>query len=118
MRLATAAGVAKELDTTVAKLNAAYSDAQKAQAKARVDEAARRPGTSPRSTRRELKAQIDAATFPGFGAGGTGGPRRSRRPGGPGGGLGLGLRPAALGSRSSERLVVLVDDDATSLALA
>ncbi len=39
MRLATAAGVAKELGTTEAKLNAAYSDAQKAQAKARVDEA-------------------------------------------------------------------------------
>ncbi len=36
-RLATAAGVAKQLGTTEAKLNAAYSDARKAQALARVD---------------------------------------------------------------------------------
>ena len=39
MRLATAEGVAKELDTTVAKLNAAFSSAAKAQATARVDQA-------------------------------------------------------------------------------
>ena len=39
MKLATAAGVAAKLGTTEAKLNTAYSDSHKAQAKARVDEA-------------------------------------------------------------------------------
>ena len=71
MRLATAAGVAKELGTTEAKLNAAYSDAQKAQAKARVDEALA-AGNITEKYATELKANIDAATFPGFGAGGMG----------------------------------------------
>ena len=50
IRLATAATVAKELNTTEAKLNAAYASAQKAQAMARVD-AALKPGRSPRPTR-------------------------------------------------------------------
>ena len=72
MRLATAAGVAKQLGTTEAKLNAAYSDAQKAQAKARVDEALA-AGNITEKYATELKAKIDAATFPGFGAGGMGG---------------------------------------------
>ena len=70
-RLATAAGVAKQLDTTVAKLDAAYSSAQKAQAKARVD-AALAAGNITEKYATELKASIDAATFPGFDAGGMG----------------------------------------------
>ncbi len=72
VRLATAAGVAKELGTTEAKLNAAYADAQKAQAKARVDQAVT-DGKITEAYATELKAQIDAATFPGFGAGPGGG---------------------------------------------
>lgn len=79
MRLATAAGVAKQLDTTVAKLNAAYGDAQKAHAKARVD-AALKAGNITEKFAAELKVRIDQATFPGFGMGHHGGP------GGPGGG--------------------------------
>jgi hypothetical protein len=102
MRLATAAGVAKALGTTEAKLNAAYSDAQKAQAKARVDEALK-AGNITEKYATELKAKIDAATFPGFGAGGMG---RHGGPGGPGGhgmgmGPGLGLAPPTDGASSS-----------------
>src|SRR5262249_62243136 len=74
IRFATAAGVAKLLGTTEAKLNAAYSDAEKAQAKARVDQAVK-DGRLTDQQAADLKAKIDAATFPGFGAG----------PGGPGG---------------------------------
>jgi hypothetical protein len=104
-RLATAAGVAKQLDTTEAKLNAAYIDAQKARVKARVDEALK-AGNITEKYATELKAQIDAATFPGFGAGGMG---HHGGPGGPGMGFGpdhglapgLGLAPPADGSSSS-----------------
>ena len=87
-RLATAAGVAKQLDTTVAKLDAAYGSAQKAQAKARVDKALA-AGNITEKYATELKASIDAATFPGFAAGGMG------RHGGPGGhgGFGFGFGP-------------------------
>lgn len=98
-RIATAATVAKALGTTEAKLNAAYSDAQKAAAKARVDEALA-AGNITEKYANELKAQIDDATFPGFGAGGRG----HGGPGGPGGhgpGLGLGVAPPATGSSSS-----------------
>jgi len=71
MRLATAAGVAKQLGTTEAKLNAAFGAAQKAHASARVDEALKAGDiTEKRAT--ELKEKVDAATFPGFGAGGMG----------------------------------------------
>lgn len=99
MRLATAAGVAKQLGTTEVKLNAAYSDARKAQAKARVDEALK-AGNITEKYATELKAKIDAATFPGFGAGGMG------RHGGPGGhgmgmGPGFGLAPPTDGASSS-----------------
>jgi hypothetical protein len=102
MRLATAAGVAEQLDTTVAKLNAAYSDAQKARAKARVDEALA-AGNITEKYATELKAQIDAATFPGFGAGGMGHHGGPGGRGGPGLGFGpdLGLAPPAAGSSSS-----------------
>lgn len=97
LRLATAAGVAKQLDTTEAKLNAAFSSAQKAQAKARVDKALK-DGKITEKYATELKAKIDAATFPGFGAGGMG---HHGGPGGPGdhgghgglGGPGLGFGP-------------------------
>ena len=77
MRIATAAGVAERLGTTEAKLNTAYSDAQKAGAKARVD-AALAAGNITEKYATELKAQIDAATFPGFGAGGRAAARRPR----------------------------------------
>ncbi len=107
MRIATAAGVAKELGTTEAKLNAAYSDARKAQAKARVD-AALAAGNITEKYATELKANIDAATFPGFGAGGMGHHGGHGGPdgmGGPGGfGLGFGPPPGAdteTGSSSS-----------------
>ena len=95
VRLATAATVAKELDTTEAKVNAAYASAQKAQAIARVD-AALKAGQITEAYATELKTQINAATFPGFGGGhhGHGGP------GGPGFGLGFGP-PADSGSSSS-----------------
>ncbi len=102
MRLATAAGVAKALGTTEAKLNAAYSDARKAQAKARVDEALK-AGNITEKYATELKAKIDAATFPGFGAGGMG---HHGGPGGRGGhgmgmGPGRGLAPPTDGASSS-----------------
>jgi len=99
-RLATAAGVAKQLGTTEAKLNDAYSDAAKAQAKARVDQAVT-DGKITQSYADQLKAQIDAATFPGFGAG-PGGPGGHHGHGGPGFGLGLGFgTPPESGSSSS-----------------
>lgn len=106
MRLATAAGVAKQLDTTEAKLNAAYSSAQKAQAKARVDEALK-AGNITEKYATELKAKIDAATFPGFGAGGPGGGHHG--PGGHGGpdgtgmgfGMGFGMAPPDSSSSST-----------------
>jgi hypothetical protein len=108
MRLATAAGVAKALGTTEAKLNAAYSDAQKAQAKARVDEALK-AGNITEKYATELKAKIDAATFPGFGAGGMG---HRGGPGGHGGrgmgmGPGLDLAPPADGASSSTTTAAL-----------
>ena len=82
MRLATAAGVAKQLDTTEAKLNAAFSSAAKAQATARVDQALKN-GKITESAAADMKAKIAAATFPDFGAGGPG-------HGGPGGDGGQG----------------------------
>jgi hypothetical protein len=93
-RLATAAGVAKQLNTTEAKLNAAYSDARKAQALARVDQAVT-DGKITATYAATLKAQINAATFPGFGAG-PGGPG-GHGPGGPGGpgGLDFGAPPSS-----------------------
>ena len=92
MRLATAEGVAKELDTTVAKLNAAFSSAAKAQATARVDQALK-DGKITEAQATEMKAKIAAATFPGFGAGGPGhGHGGHGGHGGPGGG-GMGFGP-------------------------
>jgi hypothetical protein len=70
-RLATAAGVAKELGTTADKLNAAYSDARKAQATARIDQAVK-DGKITQAYADQLKAKIDDATFPGFAGGGFG----------------------------------------------
>ena len=100
IRFATAAGVAKQLGTTEAKLNAAYSDAQKAQALAHVDQALK-DGKITDQQATDLKAKINAATFPGFGAGpgGTGGPHGH---GGFGPGLGMGPPPqSGSGSGSS-----------------
>ena len=94
MRLATAAGVAKQLDTTVAKLNTAVGDARKAQALARVD-AALEAGDITEKYAAELKEKIDAATFPGFGEGGMGshGGHRGHHGLGALGGLGSGFGP-------------------------
>jgi hypothetical protein len=101
VRLATAATVAKELNTTEAKVNAAYASAQKAQAIARVD-AALKAGQITEAYAAELKTQINAATFPGFGAGPGGGHHGHGGPGGDGRGLGLGFGPpAGPGSSSS-----------------
>jgi hypothetical protein len=95
MRLATAEGVAKELDTTVDKLNTAFSSAAKAQATARVDQALK-DGKVTEAQATEMKAKIADATFPGFGAGGPGhGPGGHRGHGGPGGGMGFGPPPGA-----------------------
>jgi len=106
MRLATAAGVAKELDTTVTKLNAAFGSAAKAQATAHVEKALQ-DGKITEAQAAEMKAKIAAATFPGFGAGGPGhGPDGHGGPGqggpdhggmgGPGGeGMGFGPPPGA-----------------------
>lgn len=92
MRLATAAGVAKELDITVAKLNAAFSSAAKAHATARVDNALK-DGRITEAQAAEMKAKIADATFPGFGAGGPGhGPGGHGGHGRPGGG-GMGFGP-------------------------
>jgi hypothetical protein len=102
-RLATAAGVAKQLNTTEAKLDAAYGDARKAQALARVDQAVA-DGKITDTYAATLKTQINAATFPGFGAG-PGGPGGHGHggPGGPGGGLGFdfGIPPSSSSSSSS-----------------
>ncbi len=90
MRLATAEGVAKELGTTVVKLDAAFSTVAKAQANARVDQALK-DGKITDAQATEMKARIASATF-GFGAGGPGGPGGPGHHGhgGPGGGMGFG----------------------------
>lgn len=94
-RLATAEGVAKELDSTVAKLNAAFSSAAKAQATARVDQALK-DGKITEAQATEMKAKIAETTFPGFGAGGKGhGPGGHPGHGGPGGGKGFGPPPGS-----------------------
>jgi hypothetical protein len=97
IHFATAAGVAKLLGTTEAKLNAAYGDEQKARAKARVDQALK-DGKITDQQASDMKAKIDAATFPGFGAGpgGPGGPGGPHGHGGPG--FGFGPPPAGSGS--------------------
>ena len=92
IHFATAAGVAKLLGTTEAKLNAAYGDEQKARAKARVDQALK-DGKITDQQASDMKAKIDAATFPGFGAG-PGGPH-------PHGGPGFGFGPPPTGSGPS-----------------
>ena len=84
IRLATAAGVASELDTTVAKLDTAWSSAAKTQATAHVDKALK-DGKITEAQATTMKAQIAKATFPGFGAMGPGGPGGHGGHGGPGG---------------------------------
>ena len=86
--------------TTEAKLDAAYSDARKAQALARVDQAVT-DGKITETYAATLKTQINAATFPGFGAG-PGGPGGHGHggPDGPGMGLGFGAPPAGNSSSS------------------
>jgi hypothetical protein len=69
MRIATAADVASELGVTEEQLDEAYSAAHKARAIARVD-AAVAANQITDAYAAELKAQIEEADFPGFGAAG------------------------------------------------
>ena len=98
IRLATAATVAKELNTTEAKLNAAYASAQKAQAIARVD-AALKAGQITETYATELKTKINAADVPGLRR------RPRRRPSRPRRSRWAGLRP---GLRPAGRLGLVV----------
>jgi hypothetical protein len=108
MHLATAAGVAKELGTTEAKLNAAWSDAAKAQAKAHLAQAVT-DGKLTQAQADQMTAKIDAATIT-FGSG-PGGPGS---PGGPGGhdghdgpgGPGFGPPPGGSSSSSGSASIV------------
>lgn len=99
MRLATAATVATQLNTTEAKVNAAWASAQKAQALARVDAAVKADQIT-ESYAATLKAQINAQTFPGFGAGPGGGGHGHGGPGGAGMGPGFGPPPGSDSSSS------------------
>jgi hypothetical protein len=93
MRIAQPADVAEKLGVTQAKLDEAYAAVQKANALARVD-AAEKAGRITAAVADEMRARIEAADFPGFGAGGPGGGRHGGPGaqglgplGGPGGGL-------------------------------
>jgi hypothetical protein len=82
MHIAQPADVAQELGVTEAELNAAYASVQKANALARIDQAL----ADERITKEvadEMRARVEQATFPGFGAAGFG-------RGGHGGGHGMG----------------------------
>jgi len=97
MHLATAAGVAKELGTTEAKLNAAWSDAAKAQAKAHLAQAVT-DGKLTQAQVDQMTAKIDAATITfGSGPGGHGG---HSGPDGPGFGVPRGGSGSSSGSAS------------------
>ncbi len=98
MRLATAATVASQLNTTEAKVDAAWASARKAQATARVD-AALEAGQITDAYATTLKTQIASKTFPGFGVGPDGGHGHGGH-GGPGMGMGMGFGPPS-GSGSS-----------------
>lgn len=87
MRIAEAADVASELGVTEEQLDEAYSAAHKARALARVD-AAVAANQITEAYAAELKAQIEEADFPGFGAGGKGMGRHGGPKGGFGGGFG------------------------------
>jgi hypothetical protein len=87
MHIAQPADVAKELGVTEAELNAAYASVQKANALARIDQAL----ADERITKKvadEMRARVEQATFPGFGAAGLG---RGGRGGGHGMGGGMGM---------------------------
>jgi hypothetical protein len=105
MHLATAAGVAKELATTEAKLNAAWSDAAKAQAKAHLTQAVT-DGKLTQAQADQMTARIDAATITfGAGPGAPGGPGGHHGDGGPDG-PGFGPRPGGSGSNSGSASIV------------
>jgi hypothetical protein len=105
MHLATAAGVAKDLGTTEAKLNAAWSDAAKAQAKAHLAQAVT-DGKLTQAQADQMTAKIDAATITfGSGPGGPGGPGGHGGHGGPDG-PGFGPPPSGSGSSSGSASTV------------
>jgi hypothetical protein len=105
MHLATAADVAKELGTTEAKLNAAWSDAAKAQAKAHLAQAVA-DGKLTQAQADQMTAKIDAATITfGSGPGGPGGPGGRGGHGGPGG-PGFGPPPGGSSSGSGSASIV------------
>jgi len=102
MHLATSAGVAKELGTTEAKLNAAWSDTAKAQAKAHLAQAVT-DGTLTQAQADQMTAKIDAATITfGSGPGGPGGHGGHGGPGGPG----FGPPPSGSGTSSGPSSIV------------
>jgi hypothetical protein len=68
LRIAQGADVAKKLGVTEAKLDAAYADVQKAQALARIDQAVK-DGFLTEKVAEQMRTRIEAADFPGFGAG-------------------------------------------------
>jgi hypothetical protein len=102
MPLATAAGVAKELGTTEAKLDASWSDAAKAQAKAHLAQAVT-DGKLTQAEADQMSARIDAATITfGSGPGGHGGHGGHGGPDGPG----FGPPPSGSGSSSGSASIV------------
>lgn len=102
MRIAEAADVASELGVTEEQLDDAYSAAHKARAVARVDAAVEANRITPEYAA-ELKAQIEDADLPGFGAGGKG----MGRHGGFGGGHGFGGGPGNLPAAPEQAPAVL-----------
>lgn len=68
LRIAQGADVAKKLDVTEAKLDAAYADVQKAQALARVNQAVK-DGWITEKVAEQMRTRIEATDFGGFGAG-------------------------------------------------
>lgn len=96
LRIAQGADVAKALGVTEEKLDEAYAAEQKARALARVDEALEADRIT-KTVADELKARIEQAEFPGFGAGGPGhrghgfGPRGDFGPGDGSGPMGKGF---------------------------
>ena len=92
LRVAQGTDVAKQLGVTEAKLDEAWGAVLKAQALARIDQAVK-DGWITEKVAEQMRERIQAATFPGFGAGGHGfgghGPG-GRGLGGPGHGPGFG----------------------------
>lgn len=98
MRLTTATGVARALNTTKAKLDDAFRAARKASVIAKIDQAVKDQRiTSEQAT--QMKAQLEDAQLPGYGGGfgrHGGGPGFGRH--GFGFGMGMGSAPSPAGN--------------------